>query len=215
MQPPRAAVFPATLFGCLFVVMIGLFATPQIEMTHLLSGTNVVHAENSPPSEQEDYAHQSAPADEIREEESLDISGNASCLISQYYPVAISRWCNLITHHARENQLDPNLVAAVMLQESGGDPTAISKSGAVGLLQVMPSDGIAADFVCINGPCFASRPTTLELEDPDFNIGYGTRLLASLITYWGNQREGLFHYGPIGMGYHYADTVLAIYQRYQ
>jgi len=44
------------------------------------------------------------------------------------------------------------LIAAVILQESGGDPSAYSSSGAVGLMQVMPRDGIAAEFMCVNGP---------------------------------------------------------------
>ena len=57
---------------------------------------------------------------------------------------------------------------------------------AVGLLQVMPRDGIAADFECANGPCFASRPTIAELLDPAYNLEYGTRMLAGLINRLGS-----------------------------
>ena len=82
-------------------------------------------------------------------------------------------------------------------------------------MQVMPRDGIAASFECPNGPCFASRPTIEELQDPDFNIEYGTRMLAGLLGRYGNLREALRAYGPMNSGYSYADKVLAIYENYR
>ena len=102
-----------------------------------------------------------------------------------------------------------------MTQESGGQSQVLSHSGAVGLLQVMPRDGISASFQCINGPCFASRPTIQELLDPEFNMEYGTGMLAALVEKHGSEREALFRYGPIDVGYTYADKVLAIRARYQ
>lgn len=102
-----------------------------------------------------------------------------------------------------------------MLQESGGNPKAYSHSGAVGLMQIMPRDGIAASFMCINGPCFGSRPTIKELEDPEFNIEFGTRMLSGLISKYGNVRDALKFYGPMDVGYNYADKVLAIYENHQ
>jgi soluble lytic murein transglycosylase-like protein len=121
----------------------------------------------------------------------------------------------LITRYAAEHEIDPNLVAAVMLLESGGDPLAYSRSGAVGLLQVMPRDGLAAGFQCPNGPCFASRPTIQELQDPEFNLAYGIRMLAGLYGRTGSWREALLAYGPMDVGYIYADTVLAFLERYE
>lgn len=91
---------------------------------------------------------------------------------------------------------------------------AYSRSGAVGLMQVMPRDGLAAKFQCVNGPCFASRPTRAELEDPAFNIEYGTRMLAGLYQRLESWRDALRSYGPMDVGYSYADKVLAIYERY-
>jgi len=108
-----------------------------------------------------------------------------------------------------------DLIAAVMLQESGGNPDAYSRSGAVGLMQVMPHDGKAAEFMCINGPCFANRPSMQELFDPQFNIQYGVRMLAGLIQRKGDVREALRAYGPMDAGYTYADKVLTIYQNYR
>jgi len=136
------------------------------------------------------------------------------CAISARYPQAIQKWCAQITHHAHQDGLDPNLVAAVMLLESGGDPLAYSRSGAVGLLQVMPRDGLAANFQCPNGPCFAGRPSIQELQDPEFNLAYGTRMLADLQDQTGSWRDALMAYGPMDVGYTYADTVLSFMERY-
>ena len=113
--------------------------------------------------------------------------------------------------HSEKNDLKPDLVAALIWQESGGNPTAYSKSGAVGLMQVMPRDGIASSFKCINGPCFANRPSISELQKPNFNIKYGTGMLAGLLNKYGSIREALKFYGPMDVGYYYADKVLGIF----
>ena len=140
---------------------------------------------------------------------------NQSQALNSEFPGNIQKWKEMIEASASENGLDPNLIAAVMLQESGGDAQALSVSGAVGLMQIMPKDGIAASIICGNHPCFINRPTSKELYDPFFNIRYGSNYLADLIELKGSEREALFSYGPIDMGYHYADTVLAIYQEYR
>jgi soluble lytic murein transglycosylase-like protein len=138
------------------------------------------------------------------------------CSLPARYPEAIRQWCRLVEQYADQNHLDPALVAAVMLQESGGNPDAYSKSGAVGLMQVMPRDGLAAKFTCSGGrPCFASRPTIKELGDPEYNIAFGTRMLSGLITRYGSVRDGLMHYGPANVEYYYADKVIKIFENYQ
>ena len=134
-----------------------------------------------------------------------------TCDVSSSYPESILQWCQLITKYTNKYNLDANLIAAVMLQESGGNPQAYSSSGAVGLMQVMPHDGLAAGFQCSAGPCFANRPSIEELQDPEFNIDYGTRMLASLVDKYGNVKDALKSYGPANVGYYYADKVLAIY----
>ena len=82
-------------------------------------------------------------------------------------------------------------------------------------MQVMPRDGLAADFMCSGRPCFTSRPSMEELFDPQFNIEYGTRMLAGLIERYGSVREALRAYGPMDVGYYYADLVLDIYESYR
>jgi len=180
----KVAIPPAVVFAVIVMSVI----------TNLLTGPGTVLANNGQPVivEKQEASHAS------------------ECSLSQYYPESVLQWCQVIEEKAAASLLDPNLVAAVILQESGGNPSAISYSGAVGLMQVMPNDGIAATFQCINGPCFASRPSTEELLDPSNNITYGTQMLANLMSKHGNARDALFSYGPMDVGYRYADIILQI-----
>jgi len=197
----RIIVVPAVLIGCLIVVGVGTVAAARMPSEVLLAPTQTALAE---------AANQAAP-----ETGNLDRSDSTGCSLSTGYPAAVRQWCSQIEKTAQEVGLPANLIAAVILQESGGDPTAYSSSGAVGLMQVMPRDGLAAAFMCINGPCFASRPTIAELEDPAFNIAYGSQFLAGLVQKHGSYREALYKYGPIDIGYHYADLVLGIWDAHQ
>jgi hypothetical protein len=138
-----------------------------------------------------------------------------SCDVSSKFPPAITQWCDLITQYAHNNFVPPDLIAALIWQESGGNSDAYSHSGAVGLMQVMPKDGISATFMCKNGPCFSNRPSSAELFDPEFNIKYGTRMLAGLFNRSGSWREALKSYGPMDVGYSYADKVLSIYENHR
>lgn len=137
------------------------------------------------------------------------------CSSNNYIEESVRDWCDEIVPTANKNSLDPFLVAAIIEVESAGNAKAYSKSGAVGLMQVMPRDGLASQFQCINGPCFASRPSMSELYDPEFNISYGSHYLAGLISHSeGDLRQALMGYGPGDMGYAYADLVLNTYHQY-
>jgi soluble lytic murein transglycosylase-like protein len=202
MNDVQKAIFPAILIGVLVVFAITrAILNPQIS----------VQAASGPEAEQTDInANVTQPAVEDQQN-----PPGEDCTISAGYPDKITRWCNWIQNYAYDHGLDANLIAAVMLQESGGNPDAYSHSGAVGLMQVMPRDGLAAAFNCINGPCFANRPSMEELFEPEFNIAYGVRMLSGLISRKGDIREGLKSYGPMDAGYSYADKVLSIYQNYR
>jgi soluble lytic murein transglycosylase-like protein len=219
----QKVIFPGIAAGCLFLVLVvSLIANPTIA---LAEGSGIRLEQpivlNAPPQEEKPAAEQAPepavetaaqPADPVHAQAETDAG---ACSLSQSYPDSIRQWCATIEKHAVDNNLDPNLLAAVMLQESGGNPQAYSKSGAVGLLQVMPRDGLAASFMCINGPCFASRPSTQELYDPEYNVSYGANMLAGLVQRHGDVREALRSYGPMNMGYRYADIVLNIMNRYR
>ena len=191
----RIIVIPAVLIGCLIVVWLGTVAASRMPSEVLLAPTQTALAE--------------------AQSQQASITNNSSeCTLSIGFPAAVRQWCPQIEAAAQEVGLPAALIASVIVQESGGDPTAYSSSGAVGLMQVMPRDGLAADFMCVNGPCFASRPTIAELEDPAFNIQFGSQYLAGLVEKFGSYREALFKYGPMDIGYHYADLVLNIWGTY-
>ena len=146
-------------------------------------------------------------------------NGNSECSLpeklgNQEYEESWGRvisYCQEITSASEQYGIAPEVIAAIILIESGGDAYAISTSGATGLMQIMPSDGYASTFNCINGPCFSNRPKTVELLDPEFNINFGVQLLANYVHSYGDLREGLFHYGPLDAGYEgYADKVLLL-----
>jgi hypothetical protein len=121
----------------------------------------------------------------------------------------IAQWCGLIQKYAKMRGLDPNLVAAIIFIESKGEPEALSSQGAVGLMQVMPSDNAATQQF---GSMFADRPTRKELLDPEENISSGTKILSSYIDYTGSARDGLKKYGPMDYGYKYVDLVMGAYE---
>jgi soluble lytic murein transglycosylase-like protein len=79
-----------------------------------------------------------------------------------------SSWDGMIETAARQSAVDPKLVKSVMLVESDFDPTAVSRKGARGLMQLMP------DTAAENG--------VRDVRDPAQNIAGGTRYLSHLLT---------------------------------
>jgi len=201
-------IFPSALLSSLILALLGFFLMAGVTIPVYASGQTLF----IPTMETAANAPEPAAS---QAEEGQTSPESIPCLVSPKFPPSILQWCGWITHYANLNNLPPDLIAALIWQESGGDPLAYSHSGAVGLMQVMPRDGIAASFMCPNGPCFANRPSISELQDPRFNIEYGTAMLAGLLAKYGDLREALRYYGPKDVGYYYADKVLAIYQTYK
>jgi soluble lytic murein transglycosylase len=102
------------------------------------------------------------------------------------YPLRYSEYVRV---HARENGLDPALLAAVIYQESKFDAGAESRSGAIGLMQLTPetAHGIA---IRTGG----SKFQTSDLLDPEINIRYGAWYLGNLFRKYGNERLVLAAY---------------------
>lgn len=201
MVHPGKFLIMALLAGITFLI---LFATHVAMPFSIVSASSATEAK-------------SAPIQAITEKpvSQSDRTESTTCGISNSYPQEVHVWCGLIQFSAEKYQLDANLLAAVILQESGGQADAYSSSGAVGLMQVMPRDGIATNYQCVNGPCFSNRPSMNELFDPAFNIEFGSKMLTNLFNRHGNWRDALKAYGPMDVGYQYADLVMSIYQNYQ
>lgn len=110
--------------------------------------------------------------------------------------------------------VDQALVAAVIEAESGGNPKAVSKAGAMGLMQLMPGTaramGVADPF------------------DPVQNVAGGTRYLAEMLDRFGSVPEALAAYNagpgavekhggipPYPETRHYVQQVLELYRQNQ
>ena len=88
-----------------------------------------------------------------------------------------------IVRNAMGKKLDPRLVASVMVVESRCNPTAISASKSVGLMQ-------------IHVPTWASQIDFTEKNpfDPEVNIDIGTTILANYISHSKDLESALFAY---------------------
>jgi hypothetical protein len=172
MMGPKLVVRGA-LMGCILVGLVGFFITSAF----IVSDELVQPAQTTMGVSEvdQDAMDESPPGD------FPSAATTGDCKVSRKFPDRVYKWCDLITRFADQHNLPPDLIAAVIWQESGGNPQSFSRSGAVGLMQVMPSDGLAAQFQCANGPCFANRPKTKQLKDPEFNIKYGVRICAPRI----------------------------------
>lgn len=82
----------------------------------------------------------------------------------------------VVTHTTAADALDPDLLQALMREESALDPKALSWAGALGLCQLMPPT--AAE---VAGKLKLKRPSQAQLLEPDLNIRLGARYLADLL----------------------------------
>ena len=95
---------------------------------------------------------------------------NQQAVLSPVWPRTITQWTSNIKTLAATNGLDPDLIAAIVHEESNGDPRAVSRVGAVGLMGVMPK-----------GPGLEWRPEPSELTDPATNLRWGVAIIAEII----------------------------------
>jgi len=83
--------------------------------------------------------------------------------LSLIFTPEVQHWANDILRWAAAASVDPNLAAVVMQIESCGDPRALSRSGAMGLFQVMPfhfhvgENPFAPDTNALRGLDYLSR----------------------------------------------------------
>ena len=112
----------------------------------------------------------------------------------------ILQWAGLIDASAKKYRVDPAIIAAIIEQESGGNPNAVSRAGAIGLMQLMPG---------------TARGLGVDPHDPAQNIDGGTRYflyqyrtfgsiekaLAAYNAGPGNVKSGRYLYLPETRGY--------------
>jgi soluble lytic murein transglycosylase len=94
---------------------------------------------------------------------------------------------DMIAAEARERGVDPFLAAALIRQESSFKPRALSRAGAMGLMQVMP--GTASGLA--EGAGVGGWSPEL-LFNPEINVHLGMRFLASQIRSYGGDLPLVF-----------------------
>jgi soluble lytic murein transglycosylase-like protein len=106
---------------------------------------------------------------------------------------------DLVSQASADHGVAPQLLSAILMTESGGDPTAISVAGAEGLMQLMPA---------------TARSCGIDPFEPVSNVECGSSYLRSLLNrYHGNVTFAVAAYnaGPAAVdAYHgippYAET---------
>lgn len=114
------------------------------------------------------------------------------------YPSDISEWIPLIEEASQNCSVDPAAVAAIMEQESHGDPSLVGAAGEIGLMQIMP---------------FAGRPSAEQLRDPRINIEFGACFLKEKLDQnEGDIKKAFTRYNGDGpSAVRYAELVHSIY----
>jgi soluble lytic murein transglycosylase-like protein len=93
----------------------------------------------------------------------------------KYWLLKSTTYDSLIENAAFTNTLNPALIRALIVVESGFNPRAVSKRGAIGLMQLRPET--------------ARRYGVSNIYDPAQNIRAGTRYLSDLMTLYDSDTE--------------------------
>lgn len=127
---------------------------------------------------------------------------------------SIEQWQPIVNEASQKFGVDPNLISAVIAQESGGNPIAVSNRGAKGLMQLMDST--------------AQTMGVKQVFHPKDNIMGGTKYLRQLLDKY-NQNESLalasYNAGPAAVDKYngippypetrqYVDSVKQLKQKY-
>jgi soluble lytic murein transglycosylase-like protein len=107
--------------------------------------------------------------------------------------VAYNELTRTILTEARRAGLEPSLIVSLIHVESSGNPRAISKVGAMGLMQLLPgtAEAMSAELgIAWEGPD--------SLYDPNFNVRLGVYYLGKLVTRFENLDTALaaYNWGP-------------------
>ncbi len=92
-----------------------------------------------------------------------------------FYPL---KWWTEIRQEARRHQIDPYLIAGIIRQETVFNPKARSRANAIGLMQLLPSTGIA---VAKKNSLGNGRITGADLYNPVLNIRLGTAYVKEML----------------------------------
>lgn len=98
-------------------------------------------------------------------------------------------YSELVEKYAKQYDVPVNLVYAVIRTESSFDPEAVSRVGAVGLMQMMPST-----FRWLTDDILVEALEDDMLYDPEVNIRYGVYYLRRMYDRYGDWQTALASY---------------------
>ena len=145
-----------------------------------------------------------------------DLAAGAHAPAGPAVPAQDSRYRLQVEQAAREFQIDAALIYAIIQAESAYRPRAVSRKGAIGLMQVMPQT--------------AARYGTVNLLDPGQNIYAGVKYLRTLgqlfngnlelvLAAYNAGEQAVMRYGnripPYPETIVYVARVTSLYRRYQ
>jgi len=192
-------------------VALGVMAKPALaDIFTFTDESGVVHFTNIPSSDKRYKL--------LRKEGDNPAPAAPRAMAASWLPseVLIQRYAPIIDNASRTYGVDKNLVHAVISAESAYNPVALSKAGAMGLMQLMPDT--------------ARRYGVKNIYDPAENIHGGVRYLRDLLVMFnGNIELAVAAYNAgenavIRAGnripnyaetVHYVPRVLGFYRRFQ
>lgn len=148
-----------------FMVPTRPIARAALLFALLITGGACSKNASAPPSDEPaPEASESSAIDDVVAEEPAATSIGISWL-----PKTVDHWRDGLERLGASNKVDPELLAIIVLVESGGNPVAKSKSGALGLMQIIPLTGkhIATQRKLPEQP-------KEKLTDPDYNMDFGS-----------------------------------------
>lgn len=186
--------FATAMFAVTITIGLGGTSPSQAQIYQFISPDGVIHFTNVPTDPR--YRRMGKSRSLLMSRSSMEIQKS-------------------ILSAARQKNLDPALINAVIKVESDFDPQAVSKAGAMGLMQLMPAT--------------AATLRVRDPFDPHENIAAGTRHLSDLLNRFdGNLTLALaaYHAGesrvrrygtipPIEQTHRYVKKVMAAYRLYQ
>jgi hypothetical protein len=107
----------------------------------------------------------------------------------EWLPTTVTAWAPLLETAGASHGVDPELLAIVLLVESGGNPRAGSHAGARGLMQVMPATGTS---IAVERGIVAFDPA--ELYEPATCIDFGAYYLAQQLRAFGRRDDPDWQY---------------------
>jgi soluble lytic murein transglycosylase-like protein len=154
----------------------------------------------------------------VRKEDGTPLSPASSYSAKVFMPSQqdIQKYANIIQTASKAYGVEPSLVHAVISAESAYNQYAVSRTGAMGLMQLMPDT--------------ARRYGVQNMMDPTENIHGGVRYLADLLTLFKGRvdlavaaynagENAVIRYGrkipPYAETRHYVPRVLGFYHSFQ